>query len=62
MNPARVSLAANASSLNPAAKQIFAQQIRGAAHIRSGSIASAVSPLDLRKLTIADFGDVDGGR
>jgi len=35
---------------------------RTAKSIRKNSIASAISTLDLRKLTMADFGDIDGSR
>jgi len=35
---------------------------RSARLARKDKIASAVKPLDLRKLTMADFGDVDGAR
>lgn len=62
LNTARLTLAANPSSWTPTTQQLFARQIRGPATARSGSIASAVSPLDLRKLTMADFGDVEGRR
>jgi hypothetical protein len=30
--------------------------------VRGGTIASATSPFNLRKLTMSDFGDVDAGR
>ncbi|HVX37151.1 MAG TPA: hypothetical protein VHC71_13135 [Hyphomicrobium sp.] len=59
---ARLALSANSSAWKPSAPQIFARQGRSAANIRSGSIASAISPLDLRKLTMSDFGDVEGLR
>jgi len=35
---------------------------RAAKFVRGGTIASATSPLNLRKLTMSDFGDVDGLR
>jgi hypothetical protein len=35
---------------------------RAAKIVRQDKVASAVKPLDLRKLTLADFGDVDGSR
>jgi hypothetical protein len=30
--------------------------------VRGGTIASATSPFNLRKLTMSDFGDVEAGR
>ena len=62
LKTARLTLSANSPAWNPATTQIFARQGRSAANVRSGSIASAVSPLDLRKLTMSDFGDVEGLR
>jgi hypothetical protein len=41
---------------------MFAPERRSTASVRMGSIASAVSPLDLRKLSLSDFGDVEGLR
>lgn len=62
LKTARLALSANSSSWNPVTAQIFARQGRNAANIRGGTIASAVSPLDLRKLTMSDFGDVEALR
>lgn len=62
LKTARLALSPNSSAWNSATAQIFARQGRSGAKVRSGSIASAVSPLDLRKLTMSDFGDVEGLR
>ena len=43
----------------PAARNTFKRSARIA---RQDKVASAVRPFDLRKLTLADFGDVDGSR
>lgn len=43
----------------PAARNVSARAAKFARHNR---VASAVRPLDLRKLTMADFGDVDAAR
>lgn len=61
LKTARLALSANSSSWSPSTAQIFARG-RNAANVRSGAIASAVRPLDLRKLTMSDFGDVEGLR
>jgi hypothetical protein len=34
----------------------------GAAETLGGRVASAITPLDLRKLSMSDFGDVEQGR
>jgi len=53
-------LASSAHWRGPA-KPVLAS-VHATATINSGSIASAVGPLDLRKLTMSDFGDVEERR
>jgi hypothetical protein len=50
------------ASASPAMWNAPAARHKAAKSARRDRIASAVSPLDLRKLTMADFGDVDASR
>jgi hypothetical protein len=44
----------------PAARNVV--HAKAGKFVRGGTMASATSPLILRKLTMSDFGDVDAGR
>jgi hypothetical protein len=61
LKAARVALSATPSPWNAPVADVFARS-KSAANLRTGSVASAVSPLDLRKLTMSDFGDVEARR
>jgi hypothetical protein len=50
------------ASASPAMWSARANHKHRKAVLVSGSIASATSPFNLRKLTMSDFGDVEGAR
>lgn len=61
LKTARLTLMAGTSTWSAMTAQAPSHPVKVKAD-DSGRIASAVAPLDLRKLSMADFGDVDGAR